>query len=102
MRGSVLILGATSAVARACAALLARQGYALILAGRDGEELQRLVADLRIREGARADWEHFDAADPASHPPFFARVLGRTARLAGSVEILRARSAIVVKQALST
>lgn len=83
MRGSVLILGATSAVARASAALLARQGYALILAGRDTDELQRLAVDLRIREGAQADWEHFDAADPADHPLFFARVLGRTSRLEG-------------------
>jgi decaprenylphospho-beta-D-erythro-pentofuranosid-2-ulose 2-reductase len=83
MRGAVLILGATSAVARASAALLARQGYDLILAGRDTDELQRLAADLRLREGARADWEHFEAAEPASHQEFFARVLGRTSRLAG-------------------
>lgn len=83
MRGSVLILGATSAVARASAALLARQGYALILAGRDTDELRRLAADLRIREDARVDWEHFDAADQESHPRFFARVLGRTSRLSG-------------------
>ncbi|MHB8810320.1 MAG: SDR family NAD(P)-dependent oxidoreductase [Desulfobulbaceae bacterium] len=83
MRGSVLILGATSAVARASAGLLARQGYGLILAGRDTDELQRLAADLRIREDARADWEYFEASDPASHPAFFARVLGRTTKLAG-------------------
>jgi short-subunit dehydrogenase len=83
MRGTVLILGATSAVARASAVLLARQGYSLILAGRDTDELQRLAADLRIREGARADWEQFDAEELASHQGFFARVLGRTSRLAG-------------------
>jgi decaprenylphospho-beta-D-erythro-pentofuranosid-2-ulose 2-reductase len=83
MRGGVLILGATSAVARASAVLFARQGYDLLLAGRDAEELQRLTADLRIREGARADWEHFDADALAGHQEFFARVMGRTPRLAG-------------------
>lgn len=83
MRGTVLILGATSAVARACASMLARQGYGLILAGRDVEELQRLAMDLRIREGARADWERFAADEPAEHPAFFARVLERTTRLEG-------------------
>lgn len=83
MRGSVLILGATSAVARACAVLFARQGYSLILAGRDPDELQRLATDLRIREGAQTDWEQFVADEPEGHPAFFARVLGRTARLEG-------------------
>lgn len=83
MRGAVLILGATSAVARACAQLLARQGYAIILAGRDADELARLAADLRIREGGRVDWECFVAEEPEGHPAFFDRVLALTPRLEG-------------------
>jgi short-subunit dehydrogenase len=83
MRGTILILGATSAVARASGALFARQGYDLLLAGRDTDELQRLAADLRFREGARVDWEHFAAEEFTGHQAFFERVLGRTPRLAG-------------------
>ena len=83
MRGAVLILGATSALARSCAVLFARQGYQLILAGRDLPELQRLAMDLQLREGVRADWEEFAADVPESHPAFLARVLERTPRLEG-------------------
>jgi decaprenylphospho-beta-D-erythro-pentofuranosid-2-ulose 2-reductase len=71
LRRAVLILGATSAIARAVAAQLAREGAALILAGRDVEELERSAADLRLRHGVEVAVERFDALGFDSHAAFF-------------------------------
>ncbi len=52
MAYGVLVLGATSTVARALSARLARDGVPLHLAGRDMPELDRIAQDLRIRYGS--------------------------------------------------
>lgn len=64
---SVLILGATSAIARAVAAEFAGQHYDLILAGRNPEELSALAADLAIRHGIKAQTQCFDVLDSETH-----------------------------------
>lgn len=82
----VVVLGATSAIARAMTQELARRGYRLLLAGRDEEDLSRCRADLRVRHGVDVDTLPFDALDPASHPDFVEIVERRTAgTLAGIV-----------------
>lgn len=48
----ILIVGATSSIATACARIWAEQGSALFLVGRNDEQLQQIAADLRVR-GAR-------------------------------------------------
>gem|GEM_PF-6724720 len=48
----VLIVGATSIIARELALQFARAGAALCLAARDRDELERVGADLRLRSGA--------------------------------------------------
>ncbi|MGQ9368824.1 SDR family NAD(P)-dependent oxidoreductase [Azospirillum sp. ST 5-10] len=68
-----LILGASSAVARAFARVAARQGCAVLLAGRDRDDLERTAADLATRCGVPAEALPFDAADTASHAAFAAR-----------------------------
>lgn len=70
---NVLILGATSAIARALGRELARRGCRLVVAGRDADELERVASDLRVRYGAEAFVETFDALDFNAHPAFFAR-----------------------------
>ena len=70
-RKTVLILGATSAIARAVASEFARRGFELLLAGRDIEELETLARDLRIRHGVGVAVRPFDALDFATHRPFF-------------------------------
>ncbi|HEX8707282.1 MAG TPA: SDR family oxidoreductase [Pyrinomonadaceae bacterium] len=70
MKGPVLILGATSAIARATAASFAARGYSLFLAGRDLAELERLASDLRIRYGTEVRCGHFDAEDYPAHARF--------------------------------
>lgn len=62
-----LILGATSPVARAFAQETAASGARIILAGRDGNELERHAADLRIRYGISTQILAFDAENPARH-----------------------------------
>lgn len=48
MRG-IVIFGATSAIAAACARSWAPRGDSLFLVGRDSSKLDRLVADVRVR-----------------------------------------------------
>ncbi len=70
MSGGVLILGATSAIARGCAKALAARGYALYLAGRQRDELQRLATDLEIRYGTEVQFGRFDALAIKQHEKF--------------------------------
>ena len=66
----VLILGATSSIARAIASELAREGVSLFLGGRDLAELEHMAADLNIRYGIRAHYGSVDAEDFAAHEDF--------------------------------
>ena len=72
----VLIVGATSTIARETAAAFADAGYDLILAGRDAEEVRRVAADIAIRHGVLADAERFDALDTDDHERFAEAVTG--------------------------
>jgi len=69
-RRTVLILGATSAIARAVASEFGRRGFDLLLAGRDTEELELLAADLRIRHGVGAAALPFEALAYETHARF--------------------------------
>jgi short-subunit dehydrogenase len=83
---TVLILGATSMIARATAAAFADAGYDLILAGRDLTEVERVAADISIRHGVRAGADRFDALDTDDHERFVEAVTGETGdALAGVV-----------------
>jgi len=72
--GTWLILGASSAMARAFARALAARGAHLLLAGRDGEDLAALAADCRFRGAASAEPARWDARDPATIGPLIARL----------------------------
>lgn len=65
-----LILGASSAAARAFAHRAAAGGSRIILAGRDTEDLQAQASDLSLRYGVPALVRGFDALDLDSHPGF--------------------------------
>lgn len=60
---NILIMGATSAIAQACARRWAAQGASLLLAGRKAERLEQIAADLRVRGAARVDVAVLDAND---------------------------------------
>ena len=76
MTTNVLILGATSAIARAVADRLAAQGCRLVIAARETEELDRLAADLRFRHRAEVTPLRFDALDFDAHPAFMEAAAG--------------------------
>jgi short-subunit dehydrogenase len=64
---SVLILGATSAIARAVATEFATRRYDLILAGRNAEELNAIASDLNLRHGVKTQGLVVDLLDYESH-----------------------------------
>lgn len=64
-----ILLGATSSMARALARALADRGDALILAGRDIADLDRLAADCELRGAPSAQAIAFDARKSASFQP---------------------------------
>jgi len=70
MSDSVLILGATSDIARAIAHRYASEGYSLYLAGRNVERIQPEVSDLKIRYQVDVEALAFDAIEYDQHNDF--------------------------------
>lgn len=68
---NILVVGATSAIAGACARQWALRGDRLFLVGRDSEKLAGQAADLRVR-GAEAEVFVMDANNLAAHPAMLA------------------------------
>lgn len=75
----ILIVGATSAIAAACARLWAAEGASLVLVARDATKLDQVAADLRARGAGAITTATFDATDLSS----YARVLDA----AGAVDV---------------
>ena len=67
---SVLILGATSPIARALAQRYAAEGHSIFAAARDPEEAARIAADLRVRHQVETASGAFDALDIEQHDAF--------------------------------
>ena len=59
----VLVLGATSSIARAIADRLCSCGDSVFLAARSSAELERIAQDLSIRYGKSVGTDAFDATD---------------------------------------
>src|SRR5690606_23482993 len=68
-----LVLGASSAIARAFARVAAAEGADIILAGRDRDDLDLTASDIAIRTRRRVVVFDFDATDFDSHPALMAR-----------------------------
>jgi decaprenylphospho-beta-D-erythro-pentofuranosid-2-ulose 2-reductase len=77
-RGTVVVLGATSGIARATAAALARRGYGLYLAGRDADEVERVATDLALRHRVPVRHGHLDALAVQTHGAFVRRLADET------------------------
>lgn len=69
-----VILGASSAMARAFSREAARRGHALILAGRDTEDLARDASDVIARGAASAEVAGWDTRRPDTHLALAERV----------------------------
>ncbi|WP_295454192.1 SDR family oxidoreductase [uncultured Thiodictyon sp.] len=79
---SVLVLGATSAIAEHLARHLAARGASLYLTGRSGERLTVIAADLRIRGAAEVAIEQLDVIDR----PALNGIVARAAQALGSLD----------------
>jgi len=73
----VVILGATSTVARAVALEFGRAGYHVVLGARDAEENEAVATDVRVRCDVAADALPFEAEDFDGHGAFFDACLER-------------------------
>jgi decaprenylphospho-beta-D-erythro-pentofuranosid-2-ulose 2-reductase len=81
----VLILGATSPIARALALRFASDGAKLYLAARNADEARRVAEDVSARAGVTALSGTFDASDFASHDEFIRGVASELGGLDGVV-----------------
>lgn len=85
MQETILILGATSSIARAIARCLAAQGKNLYLAARDAEELTRISQDIKLRYAVQVNHAVFDAELSATHADFWQNVLQSSPNLTGII-----------------
>lgn len=79
----ILIIGATSAIATACARLWAAQGARIFLVGRDEEKLQALANDLGVRGCEFVASFQMSAEETASHLP----MLDAACQMLGQIDI---------------
>lgn len=63
----IVIFGATSAIAQACARIWAGRGDTLYLVGRRSERLEAVAGDLEVRGAGLVKWEAHDLADVEAH-----------------------------------
>jgi len=63
----ILIVGATSAIATACARLWAEQGSSFFLVARNNEKLEQIAVDLQARGAKAVTLYSMDATDLAAH-----------------------------------
>lgn len=90
---NILILGATSSIARQISLTLAEQGHHLYLAGRDTQELEIISQDIMLRTSHLTEqtlqplisWGEFHCEEINSHEHFFKRVLEKFNTLDGVV-----------------
>ena len=75
MSERIVILGATSGIARALCHALGKRGCRLVLTGRDSEELDKIAADCRVRYQTEVFVELFYALEFTKHAAFVARCM---------------------------
>jgi len=75
MKEHWLIIGASSAIARAFARLVAKRGAAVTLAGRDIEDLETVATDTRLRGATTTRAIHCDVASPESRAACIANAM---------------------------
>ncbi|NIA14682.1 MAG: SDR family oxidoreductase [Nitrospiraceae bacterium] len=71
--GNVVVVGATSSVARATAGEFARAGHGVILAARDMDANERMASDLRVRYETPVETVAFEADDLTEHAQLLER-----------------------------
>ncbi|MGB7261246.1 MAG: SDR family NAD(P)-dependent oxidoreductase [Albidovulum sp.] len=80
-----IILGATSAMARAFARAVSADGAAVLLAGRDADDLATLAADCALRGARLAEAVEFDARKPKGFAALITRMEAEEGELNAAV-----------------
>jgi decaprenylphospho-beta-D-erythro-pentofuranosid-2-ulose 2-reductase len=84
MKGqTILIVGATSSLARAFAAQVARDGANLVLCGRNQGEVERIALDLSVRFCCQTAFSPFEARATDEHEAFFNDAVAKFGSLEG-------------------
>lgn len=78
---SLLIVGATSAIAQEAARCFARKGVTLVLAARSKEKTDAIANDLLVHGAARVETMLFDALDSASYQNIISDAAARVGAL---------------------
>jgi decaprenylphospho-beta-D-erythro-pentofuranosid-2-ulose 2-reductase len=81
----ILIVGATSGIARAIAHQYAKEKHPLILAGRDSGEMERIASDIRIRYRLPVSVKSFDAEAYGTHFAFYTSCVEEAGVLGGMI-----------------
>ncbi|OJA77845.1 short-chain dehydrogenase [Burkholderia ubonensis] len=81
---NILIVGATSAIATACARKWASEGARLFLVARNGERLDQVADDLRARGASLTECHRLDIDDLGAH----ADMLAHCAQALGKLDIV--------------
>ena len=84
----MLILGATSEIARACALRFALEGWDLCLAGRRLDALHAMAQDLHAKTGCTVDCVEFDALNSSTHAKLWASLADRADAVLCAVGLL--------------
>jgi decaprenylphospho-beta-D-erythro-pentofuranosid-2-ulose 2-reductase len=92
----ILIIGATSAIAEACAKRFAAQGHSLYLLARNNSRLESLAQDLRVRGAAAVHYAIFEANALETHQALLEQV---KAELNGLDRVLIAHGTLSDQQA---
>lgn len=82
---AILVIGATSSIARAIINQMAKQGALLHLAARDEFELERVTRDVSIRFNSQVSWSFFEATAYKSHSDFLEKVINHLGGLDGVI-----------------
>lgn len=98
---TLLILGATSDIARATALAFGLAGWDILLAGRAPDALQRVAGDLSVRLGRPVPWVVFDAEKSEEHEAFWRNLPVQPEALLCAVGLLGDQNAARHDQALA-
>lgn len=79
----ILLIGATSAIASACARIWAAQGASFLLVARDAEKLEAVAEDLAVRGAGAVHKFRMDANDTSAHVP----MVDAAAQALGGIDI---------------
>ncbi|MVM36257.1 SDR family NAD(P)-dependent oxidoreductase [Spirosoma sp. HMF4905] len=74
---TVLITGASSGIGRELSRLFAKDGYSLVLVGRDQDSLQQLASNFNNQYGTQTTIIHKDLADPKAPEEIYGETSGR-------------------------